>query len=165
MTPRRSQAPPTPCFVHVNLDGLWTLASRHGYDEGNSFEDDPVFERALLRLLDLLEDLSIKATFFIVGRDLENPAKRRAVIEIVSRGHDLGNHGYRHVIGLKRLLYADVFQEVEWTPLAIQSVTGAQPLGLRAPGYYAGPKTLRACRDLGLAYDGSLLPTPWAPAL
>jgi len=45
-------------------------------------------------LLDLLDRLGVKATFFIVARVAEeNP---RVVREIVERGHEVGSHGYIH---------------------------------------------------------------------
>lgn len=165
MTSSRPEYPPPPGFVHVDLDGLWTLASCYGYAEGDVFDQDPVFEYALPRLLDLFDRLDVKATFFIVGRDLEHPAKREAVLEIVSRGHDLGNHSYHHIIGLERLLYEDVLREIESTQDAIAELTGSAPSGFRAAGYDAGPRVFRACQNLGIRYDGSSLPTRLAPGL
>ena len=38
-----------PGFVHVDLDGLWTLAGCYGYPEGVSFTQDPVFDQGLPR--------------------------------------------------------------------------------------------------------------------
>ncbi len=158
-------APLPPGFVHVDLDGLWTLAPIYGYEEGRSFEQDPVFDFALPRLLELLERFSIRATFFIVARDLEHPRKRAAVEQIVKRGHDLGNHTRNHKIALERLPYEEIKREIESVQDAIAELGGPPPLGFRAPGYNAGPQTLRACQELGFAYDGSLLPTRWGPLL
>lgn len=152
-----------PGFVHVDLDGLWTLAGCYGYEEGSSFERDPIFEFALPRLLDLFDRLSIRATFFIVGRDLELETKRRAVTEIFKRGHELGNHSYSHWLGLEGLPYDEIKQEIATTQAALMQLTGVAPLGFRAPGYNAGVMTLSACQEAGLIYDGSLLPTRWAP--
>jgi peptidoglycan-N-acetylglucosamine deacetylase len=157
--------PPPPAFIHVDLDGLWTLADCYGYDEGESFTRDPVFERALPRMLDLFDRHGVKATFFLIGRDLEHPAKRDAVGEILRRGHDTANHTYHHRFGLESLAVEQIREEIESAQRLIGEVTGAQPAGFRAPGYDAGPRVLSVLSELGFRYDGSLLPTRWAPLL
>lgn len=165
MTPRIVPPPLPPSFIHVDLDGLWTLASCYGYAEGDSFDRDPTFERALPRMLDLFDRLDVKATFFLVGRDLEHPGKREAVGEIVRRGHEVANHTYHHPFGLEELPAARIREEIGRAQHAIAEATGSAPLGFRAPGYDAGPKVLQTLADLGFAYDGSSLPTYWAPLL
>jgi len=52
-------------------------------------------EQGLPRILDLLDRLGIKATFFVTG----NVALRYPdlVEEIVKRGHELGSHGFAHI--------------------------------------------------------------------
>lgn len=165
--------PPPPCFIHVDLDGLWTLAGAYGYEEGDTFERDPVFEFALPRMLDLFDRLQVRATFFIVGRDLDSPAKRDAIKDVLRHGHDLGNHSFNHLIGLERLSPGAIVDEISRTQRALVALceeAGAEfiaraPHGFRAPGYDAGPRIFAACRELGIEYDGSLLPTPWAPFL
>lgn len=152
-------------YLHVDLDGLWTVAAAYGWPEGDSFERDPLFEFALPRLLDLLDEFSIPATFFVVGRDLALPAKRRAVEGILARGHRLANHTHSHPLGLELLDEAAIEREIVRANDAIAEVAGKRPLGFRAPGYDAGEKVLRACAKAGIRYDGSLLPTPWAPLL
>lgn len=153
--------PRPPGFVHVDLDGLWTLAACYGFDEESPDQSDPVFEFGLRRMLDLFDRMSIKATFFIVARDLEHPERSRGVIEILSRGHELGNHTYNHVIGLESLPYAEILHEVKTAQVCLTRLAGKAPFGFRAPGYDAGPKTLQACSEAGVRYDGSLLPTRW----
>jgi peptidoglycan/xylan/chitin deacetylase (PgdA/CDA1 family) len=148
-----------PGFVHVDLDGLWTLAGCYGYPEGVSFTQDPVFDQGLPRLLGLLDELSIKATFFIVGRDLEHPAKATLIGDLVRRGHEPAVHGWSHGFGLESLDDAGLEGEIGRTARAIESACGQRPLGFRAPGYAAGPRTLAAVSRAGLRYDGSMLPT------
>ncbi len=152
-------------FVHVDLDGLWTLAGAYGFPEGNAFQDDPVFRHGLARLLDLLDRHAIKATWFIVGRDLELDWKAQKVRTIAERGHALGNHSYNHWIGMERLGESPVLKDLSMAQEAIARVTGVRPVGFRAPGYDAGPKAWKACRQAGLRYDASRLPTCWRPLL
>lgn len=157
--------PPPPGFLHVDLDGLWTLADCYGFAEGDTHERDPVYERALPRMLDLFDRLGLKATFFLIGRDLELPAKQEAAREILRRGHDLANHTWRHPFGLEELPDDRLREEIARAQTIIHETTGFHPTGFRAPGYDAGPRVLEVLADLGLRYDGSMLPTRWAPAL
>jgi peptidoglycan-N-acetylglucosamine deacetylase len=157
--------PPPPAFVHVDLDGLWTLAACYGYDEAESFQRDPVFEKGLPRILDLFDRFGVKATFFLIGRDLEHSGKREAVVEILRRGHDAANHTYHHPFGLESLGAERIREEIERAHRAIEEVSGQRPTGFRAPGYDAGPQVLSVLNEMGYRYDGSLLPTHWAPVL
>lgn len=61
-----------------------------------TFDDGPHPE-STPRILDFLDENELKATFFIIG---ENAEKYPALFsEIRSRGHNVGNHGYRHLAG------------------------------------------------------------------
>src|SRR5690606_27957770 len=125
--------PPPPGFVHVDLDGLWTLADCYGFDERGMYERDPVYERALPRMLDLFDRLGLKATFFLIGRDLELPSKQEAAREILRRGHDLANHTWHHPFGLEDLPEARIREEIAMAQDLIREATGHTPIGFRAP--------------------------------
>ena len=58
------------------------------FDDGPSPEVTP-------RVLDLLDELQVKATFFMIGeRVKQNPALAR---EVMSRGHEVAAHSMRHL--------------------------------------------------------------------
>ena len=58
------------------------------FDDGPNLESTP-------DILILLEELGIKATFFLIGENVQKyPDLCR---EIVKHGHEIGDHGYRHV--------------------------------------------------------------------
>ncbi|MDR0286626.1 MAG: polysaccharide deacetylase [Clostridiales bacterium] len=76
-----------------------------------SFDDGPSAKNTL-PLLDLLDSYGIKATFFLIGKNVENyPDIAR---EISRRGHAIGNHSYSHVYNnlyaSPEGLMADVFK-------------------------------------------------------
>ena len=64
------------------------------FDDGPSANTD--------RILDILDQYGVKATFFVVGKEGYNDQYRR----IVQDGHTLGMHSYSHV-------YRDIYQSVE----------------------------------------------------
>ena len=156
---------PPPGFVHIDLDGLWTVAACYGFTQADAFERDPVFETALPRLLNLLEEAGIRATFFITGRDTDHPAKSRQIGDIAARGHELANHTWSHALDFCSLKSDDLEREIEQTSGALERLGGVRPWGFRAPGYAADSRVLTVCSRAGLRYDGSRLPTPWAPVL
>ena len=57
-----------------------------------TFDDGPTQKTD--EVLELLEGLDIKATFFVTGRELEE--NKKAGEKIVLAGHELGNHSYSH---------------------------------------------------------------------
>ena len=48
------------------------------------------------KVLDLLKLYGIKATFFVVGRQMADPTLRRHAQRAVAEGHWIGNHTYTH---------------------------------------------------------------------
>lgn len=65
-----------------------------------TFDDGPTVENTLW-ILDLLDRYEIKATFFCIGKNVEQHTD--LYNEILRRGHSVGVHGYDH----KRGLYKD----------------------------------------------------------
>ena len=62
-----------------------------------TFDDGPVPE-ATLKILNLLDEYQLKATFFCVG---ENVRKFPEIYtEVLHRGHNTGNHTYNHLKGI-----------------------------------------------------------------
>ncbi len=59
-----------------------------------TFDDGPNPE-STLDILTLLEDLGIKATFFLIGENIEKHPD--LCHKIMRQGHEVGDHGHRHV--------------------------------------------------------------------
>lgn len=82
------------------------------------------------RLLDILDRYGVKATFFVVGQEVEaHPATFR---QIVMRGHEIGNHSWNH----SHLTYkcpAFVLQQIASTDAIIRSLGYTGTIYFRAP--------------------------------
>ena len=110
------------------------------------------------RLLQLFDSYEVKATFFVLGWVAERyPALVR---RIVAEGHELASHGYGH-----RLVYDQTpkaFREdVRRAKGLLETASGTQVLGYRAPSYSITPKSLWALDILieeGYRYDSSIFP-------
>lgn len=75
----------------------WRIPAIKGKSVYLTFDDGPVPE-ATPWVLDQLDELGVKATFFCVG---DNVRKYPELFEeILRRGHQVGNHSYHHLKGL-----------------------------------------------------------------
>jgi peptidoglycan/xylan/chitin deacetylase (PgdA/CDA1 family) len=93
------------------------------FDDGPSPETTP-------RLLDILKQRNIKATFFMIGQNAErNPD---IVKRILADGHEIGNHSWTHP-QLAKLPDDRVTEEITKTQNAIKNASGYTPKLLRPP--------------------------------
>jgi len=98
-------------------------------------------------VLDALAAAQVPATFFMVGRHLEEHAD---LVRDRLAGHEVGNHSWSHA-DLATLDLAGVNAELTRTHRLIQQVTGKAPRLLRPPFGHLGGSTLLAADALG--YD------------
>jgi peptidoglycan-N-acetylglucosamine deacetylase len=59
-----------------------------------TFDDGPV--PCTMSILDQLAERKQKATFFVIGRNLMQPALRKLAIRAIEEGHEIGNHSFTH---------------------------------------------------------------------
>jgi peptidoglycan-N-acetylglucosamine deacetylase len=105
------------------------------------------------RILDLLADYSLEATFFVPGLTAE---RYPGVVErIVESGHEIGHHSYSHrkPTGLTEAEERADFERA----LAVLDGQGVQPLGHRAALWDASWRTPSLVAEYGLFYDSSLM--------
>jgi polysaccharide deacetylase family protein (PEP-CTERM system associated) len=115
-------------------------------------------EKNTIRLLDLLAEQQVRATFFILGWVAE---KCPALVRQISRaGHGIGCHGYYH-----QVIYEgtpDQFRcDLRRAKGVIEDVLSAPVKSYRAPSYSVTSKTLWALPILaeeGFEYDSSIFP-------
>lgn len=94
-----------------------------------TFDDGPHPE-STPRLLEVLRQKEVRATMFVLGKNVEkNPA---LLAQIVAGGHEIGSHAYSHVIisKLKPEEWAEQFEKAEQ---AI-SLAAPKPVLFRPPG-------------------------------
>jgi polysaccharide deacetylase family protein (PEP-CTERM system associated) len=110
------------------------------------------------RVLDLLGEHDVRATFFVLGWVAEHFP--HLVREIHSRGHEIACHSYWH-----RLIYeltSEEFREDTYRAKdVIESAVGIQIIGYRAPSFSVTKRSLWALEilgELGFQYDSSIFP-------
>jgi peptidoglycan/xylan/chitin deacetylase (PgdA/CDA1 family) len=128
---------PVPQNPDVNLSSNFTRDagvsfSRVSVDEpyvAITFDDGP-HPRNTPRLLDMLRERNIKATFYVIGRNVGmHPEITR---RIVAEGHEIGNHTFTHP-NLTKLGDSAVRAELDKTKAAIAKATGVRPRTMRPP--------------------------------
>ena len=82
------------CTIQVDVDGLWVIGKLLGRDF--SGESDPVFDTGIDSLLKIFYEFGVKATFFIVAKDLESNVNREIVKRIIESGHEIASHSISH---------------------------------------------------------------------
>ena len=110
------------------------------------------------RLLEVLAEVGIRATFFVLGYVAErHPGLIR---EIAAAGHEIGTHGYSHT-----LIYTqtrEVFrEELRRAVHVVEDAVGSKILGHRAPFFSVTRRSMWAIdvlSELGIAYDSSIFP-------
>lgn len=111
-----------------------------------TFDDGP-FPIYTSLLLDTLDRLNLKATFFLVGEQVQQyPYFAQA---IAHAGHEVANHSFHHP-NLARLPEQAVEDELRGAQEAITTVTGETPRFFRPPGGDYNDTVLRVARSLGL---------------
>jgi peptidoglycan-N-acetylglucosamine deacetylase len=120
-------------------------------------------EHQTAAVLDLLDELDARATFFLLGMTVAN--HRELAAEIVRRGHDPACHSYAHARVYEQTpaeFRADVERAVE----VIEDATGRRPVAYRAPAFSINRRTPWAYEILaaaGFRYDSSQYDSPRVP--
>lgn len=147
--------------LSLDLDNQWSYMKTHG-DSG--WESYPTyFPLVVPRVLELLERLELKITFFIVGADCERLENQEALRSIADAGHEIGNHSFHHEPWLHLYTRSQIDDEFERAECAIQKATGVKPLGFRGPGFSYSDDVLQALQERGYIYDASTFPTFLGP--
>jgi carbamoyltransferase len=142
-------------FVHVDMDGLDAIFAAHGMRWNG---DDHFYRTAVDGALASFAHHDIKATFFVISRDLDDPGKRSAIQSILDAGHRIASHSASHEV-LYRASDAEVVHQVAASRAKLEDSLGVPVEGFRAPGYSVDWRTLRAAREAGYRYDSSAFHT------
>jgi peptidoglycan/xylan/chitin deacetylase (PgdA/CDA1 family) len=123
------------------------LAGRGRSDHVALTFDDGPDARGTPEILDILKELDVAATFFVLGEQVAaNPVVAR---RLVAEGHEIGLHGWHHRNSLfvsPRGLRASLVRALD----EITATTGVRPRFYRPPYGIASAATFWVGRSLGL---------------
>lgn len=110
-----------------------------------TFDDGPHVE-GTTATLELLREADIRATFFLVGEQVER--NRSLAAEVAAAGHEIALHGYRHRLLLRRSV-GELASDLERAVGLIGDVTGIEPVWYRPPYGVFSSGGLRLVRERG----------------
>lgn len=111
-----------------------------------TFDDGP-HQFTTPRLITLLDELSVKGTFFIVGTQaVQFPG---ILEDLASRGHTVANHSWSHR-NITQLDRGALLEELAFCSQAIETITGVRPRFFRPPGGKWDRQSLATVQELGL---------------
>ncbi len=116
-----------------------------------TFDDGP-HPRWTPRILDILARHGVRATFFVVGRKVEDHPE--VVRAIVDAGHGVGLHSYAHDRLFSLRGERRVRDDLERGMATLERVVGRRPVLFRPPIGHTNPTIARVAEGLGLVVVG-----------
>ena len=137
--------------VHtITFDNLGEVAAlgRGEFPEGEPLGRDLSVTRALPRILELLEETRLRATFFVEGLNTE--LYPETLSAIAAAGHEVAYHGWCH----EQWAGLAPGAEAELLARGVRALDelGLRPLGFRPPGGGLNAASLRLLRELGFTH-------------
>jgi peptidoglycan/xylan/chitin deacetylase (PgdA/CDA1 family) len=115
---------------------------------------------AVPRILELLAEYGVPATFFIPGHTVESFPK--VVEAIKAAGHEIGHHSYNHHDPSTQTPDQER-ADMERAFRALERVLGIRPEGFRSPSWDYTAVTLPLLLEYGFFYDSSLFAQDFHP--
>jgi hypothetical protein len=149
--------------MSLDLDDQWSYMKVHG-DEGWDLYPS-YLDIVVPFVLNLLDELEIKITFFIVGQDAAIDKNHKILRSIIERGHEIGNHSFHHESWLKTYSKEKIEAEIIRAEEAILEGTGQRTKCFRGPGFSWSNDLLEVLQKRDYVFDASILPTYISPLM
>ena len=146
-------------YLSIDVEDYFQVSAFEGVSPPSSWEGRELrVERNTNRVLERLDEASVKATFFILGWVAERCPE--LVRRIAREGHEVASHGYGHqrVTTQSRVAFRE---DVRRSKALLEELTGQPVTGYRAPSYSISRETGWAFDELleaGYRYDSSIFP-------
>lgn len=139
ITPKGAGVPPEPAPVLPAIDPSRPMIAL-------TFDDGPRTS-VTSRILDSLQANGGKATFFIVGSNVNNNAG--VVKRMVEQGCEVANHTHDHKY-ITKISDGEIVSQLAATNQKIEAACGASPVLMRPPGGYINAHSLSVVKSLGM---------------
>lgn len=159
MNPSMTQRTPTANAMTIDVEDYFQVSAfSNAIPRGSWEQRECRVERNMARILQMLDEAGVKATFFTLGWVAERYPQ--VVLDIVSGGHELASHGYGHERASD--LSRDAFRaDIGRAKRLLEDIGGVAVKGYRAPSFSIGKGNLWAFDCLveeGYAYSSSIYP-------
>ena len=112
------------------------------------------------RVLDLLDEFNLKATFFVVAEIIEHYPG--LVKQISDKGHEIACHGLHHSCKINPKTKKPLITRTEFTEQTLEAkkkleeASSQEIIGYRAPNAYIAGWMIDILEDIGFRYDSSV---------
>lgn len=149
--------------MSLDLDDQWSYMKVHGDEGWDLFPS--YLDIVVPFVLDLLDEMNIKITFFIVGQDAAFEKNHKILKNILNRGHEIGNHSFHHESWLKTYSKEKIEEEIIRAEDAILKATNYRTRCFRGPGFSWSNDLLEVLQKRNYIFDASILPTYISPLM
>ncbi len=124
----------------------------------NQSEEKREIEQNTNTLLEILDEVETKATFFFIGRlarDIPSLVKK-----VAQAGHEIGCHNYLH-LRIFDIEKKEFKEKLSTAKKELEDVSGQSIYGFRAPDFSITNESIWALdmlKELGFVYDSSIYP-------
>ncbi len=143
----------------IDVEDYFHVSAFEKYISPNDWDNYPLrVVDNTLRILDLLDKFSVKATFFVLGWVAERCPL--LIKEIRKREHEIACHGYGHSL-IYRIGPNNFRKDIRRAKMLLEDICGTDIKGYRAPSYSITKESLWALDILieeGFLYDSSIFP-------
>ena len=117
--------------VGLNKNSLSFADAENGKEIYLTFDDGPS-DRVTPKILDILKEENVKATFFIIGKNAER--RKNLLKREFDEGHTIGVHSYSHKYKEIYSSTESLLKDIEDCNSVIKEVTGRKSTLYRFPG-------------------------------
>ena len=139
--------------IDINFD---SLNYAYGFPRGYK---DPSFFGIAERFMDIADRYNFKYSIYVIGKDLKSARNCERVKEWSSRGHEIGNHSWSHVMNLSSMDKKSIYNEVKMAHDKIAKTIGSEPKGFISPFWSTSPRLIGVLEQLSYLYDTSYFPS------
>lgn len=98
------------------------------------------------KILEVCKDKNVNITFNVTGKWAEK--NEELLLKIKSQGHEIGNHGHRHV-DYATISYEENLQEISTSKKIIEDIIKEETKFFQAPSGSFSEETVKAAKELG----------------
>jgi polysaccharide deacetylase family protein (PEP-CTERM system associated) len=158
----KAPSPPDQRIVNaltIDVEDYFQVSAFSAHISRSEWEHVPCrVEANLDRILKMLDEHDVRATFFTLGWIAERYPE--LIRRIVGEGHELASHGYEHGRATEQE-YGKFLADIRLAKAVLEDVAGVAVMGYRAPSFSIGPTNPWAFDGIataGYRYSSSLYP-------
>jgi hypothetical protein len=140
--------------IAIHMDSLGWAA---GTDPRR--QRDPTWFAVADRFLEIADARGIRFTFFVIARDLADPAVRERLRFMVGRGHEIASHSFAHPQDFGARPKAAMSDDVRRAHEAIAAAAGRAPVGFAAPAWNGSADLQEVLVEAGYRYAATTFPS------